>query len=365
MQIVLILIAVLTIVGAWIGWRRSPLYSVKITLKLAGAFLLIVAAMVAVLMAILKGPISQSPAALAISLVVAAMVLAMGASVILIRITDRHVAQLPPSVQLVTIHRRKVQRWMWRAVVFLLIDGGAAVAVPGAWKGVPIVLGVIVLLLCGTLLSIGYMMARRNDRGMSAVMAGPWAHWQYTPAQWDGWAKHQLAWERSKLTPIIWRRDWFKQLKLVLVMALLFGGCSLLVVNLSIREKAAVTAMCSVLVMGIMSCANWANRSACDRRYGRLLAVPPEVYFGAEGLFCNGEYSPWILSGSYLLEATARRDPPARLELVFQSFNGSSSVRVAKRIPIPEGRESDLALLQQKLRACCPKAAVRLVAPAQ
>ena len=359
MQIFLPIFAILTIIGAWTGWRRSPLYSVKITLQLVGAFLLIAAAVGAALMAILNGPISHSPAALGISLVVAIMALTTGASILIIRITDRHVAQLPPSVQLVTIHRRKVHRWIWRTVMFLLIDAGIALFPISIWNAVPAALGVIGLILSVPLLSILYMMARRNDRGMSAVIAAPWTHWQYTPAQWESWAKNQLAWERSKEATLTWRR-W---LILFLLCAVLFafgawfsGG--------SFRENVVIVAGLLAFVMLLITWASWFGRTNLGRRYHRLLAALPEAWFGDEGLFCNGEYSPWILSGKYLLEATAASDPPARLVLIFQSFNGSTSVSVAQRIPIPEGRMSDVALLQQKLQARCPKAFIHMVAPA-
>jgi hypothetical protein len=62
------------------------------------------------------------------------------------------------------------------------------------------------------------------------------------------------------------------------------------------------------------------------------------------------------------LKATAESDPPARVTLIFQSFNGTSSVQIAQRIPIPDGLISDLPLLQQKLKAHCPTASVHLVA---
>jgi hypothetical protein len=51
------------------------------------------------------------------------------------------------------------------------------------------------------------------------------------------------------------------------------------------------------------------------------------------------------------------------MTLIFQSFNGSSPVLVTQRVLIPDQHTSDLALLQQKLKAHCPTAAVHLIAP--
>ena len=359
MQIGLFIFAILTIVGAWTAWRRSPLYSVKITLKIVGVFLLIVAAIVGVSMAILHGPIRHSPAAQAILAVVVVIAIATGATGILIRITDAHVAQLPPSVQLVTIHRRKVHRWIWRTVVYELINAGAAVFLPSSWKWLPLFFGGFVLLLCGPMLMGFYMRARRLDLGMSVVIAGPWVHWQYTPAQWESWAKSQLAWERSKEGNLTWRASFV----LLSICAALFG-LGALFSGASFRESVAIFGGLLAFVMLLLIGANWFGRTDFERRYRRLLAAPPEAYFGDEGLFCNGEYSPWILSGKYLLEATAASDAPARLVLIFQSFNGSTSVRVAQRVLIPEGRWPDVALLQQKLQARCPKAFIHMVTPA-
>ena len=105
----------------------------------------------------------------------------------------------------------------------------------------------------------------------------------------------------------------------------------------------------------------WFKRTNFDRRYRRLLSATPEAWFGDEDLFCNGAFMPWILSGKYLLKATAATDLPARVMLVFQSFNGSSSVLVTQRIPIPDGHFHDLQVLQQRLNARCPTASVHLI----
>ena len=358
MQIALPLIAILIVVGAWRGWRRSPLYSPKITLQIVGVCLLIVAVWVAVSLGLFSGPLSHSPVALGIGAAIAIVVIGTGATGLLIHITDRHVAQVPPSAHLVTIHRRKVQRWFWRTVVYLLINAAAALSLRSSWHWLPIALGGFVLLMCGPMLMGFYMRARRLDLGMSAVIAAPWAHWQYTPAQWESWAKSQRAWEQSSSGALTWRKS---LLLLLICMALFVFGA--LFSGAGLRENVAIVAGLSAFLMLLLIGANWFGSTSYERRYRRLLAAPPESWLGDEGLFCNGEYSPWTLSGAYLLDATAPRDPPARLVLVFQTFNGTSSVQVARRVLIPEGHESDLAVLQQKLRECCRTASVHLLAP--
>lgn len=357
MQIVLVIFAISTVLGAWAGWRRSPLYSHKITAKLVGIFLLIVVAVMG-MAAIVNGPVSLSPVAQGILAAAGIVVVATGATGLIIRTTDSHVAQLPSSVRVLTVERHKVQRWIWRTIAYLLICAAAALAFP-AWNWLPLVLGSLVLLGCGPMLMGFYMRARRLDLGMSQVVAVSWAHWQYTPAQWEVWARNQLEWERSLNGPGVWKQDGWKLVKAILLMVALFALGSLMAGG-SLREKIAITAGLTGFILVAVLSAGWFGRGIAGRHYRRLRAAPPEAYFGDEGVFCNGEFAPWILSGSYLIEATAPRDPPARVVLVFQTFNGSSSVKVARRVPIPEGREADVAVLQQKLRERCPKAAVRL-----
>src|ERR1019366_8969481 len=102
----LLLIALLTIVGAWSAWRHSPLYSAKITLKIVGVCLLLAAVWAAISLGILSGRLSNSPVAEGILGAVAIVAIGTGATAFLIQITDKHVAQVPQSAHVVTIHRR-------------------------------------------------------------------------------------------------------------------------------------------------------------------------------------------------------------------------------------------------------------------
>jgi hypothetical protein len=356
MQIALLVFCFLTIAGAFAGWRKSPLYSVKTTLKLGGGFLLIVAVVGGTAYAIVNSSLSRSPVAEVIASLAAVIVLGSGASILSVRITDAHVAALPPSARLVSFNRHKVYRWIWRLVVFLLINAAASFVLPSDWKWLPEGLAGFVLLLCGPMLSIGYMMARRNDRGMSAVIANPWAHWQYTPEKWTQWAENQHEWEIAQEGPWSWKGVSMFVLLCVGLFALgaLFSGASL-------QENEIIVGGLSGLVILLVAVAYWFKRTNFDRRYRGLLAASPETWFGDEGLFCNGAYIPWILSGRYLLKATVATDQPARLMLVFESFNGSSSTQITQRIPIPDGHLVDLPTLQQKLNAHCPTASVHLI----
>jgi NADH:ubiquinone oxidoreductase subunit K len=83
-----------------------------------------------------------------------------------------------------------------------------------------------------------------------------------------------------------------------------------------------------------------------------------DIWLGPNGLLRGGKYTPWLTSGDYLTDARVETGPPLSLLLSFQKAFGARGDSVTTRVPIPEGRESDLILLAEKLRAQCPKARV-------
>jgi hypothetical protein len=360
LQIVLPLIVLLIGLGAWRAWRRSPVYSVKTNFQLAGVILLMVAAIVALTLGAFGGPASHSATSKAVLIVLAVLLVLAGFIAVVFRITEGRLANLPPGARLLNIHRSRLFPWIRSTGVLLLAISGVALLGPSDWIALPLTLGAVVLLLGTSVLYPLYLKARRFDRGMTALLAKPWVHWQYTPQQWQSWAAIQRSWERAGLPVFLWKRDWPK---LLFPIAIFGGGAWLL--GDSGGEKVGVFLGCVACLLVAAALLTWAARRAPERRYRRMMAAQPEAYLGADGLFCSGEYSPWILSGNYLVEAAALRDPPARLVLSFEAFNGSAAGRRARLIPIPEGREGDLDLLQQQLHARCPKAAVHLLAPSR
>ena len=352
----LVLIAILIVVGSLGAWRVSPLYSLKSTFKLAGAFLLLVAVILGAERGIFSKPVSHSPIAQAILGFVAFLVISIGASVGIVRITDKHVAQLPSSVKLVTLHRHKIYKWIFRLTVYLLVSAAAALVLPSPWTWAPMAVGGFVLMVCGPMLGLAFMMARRNARGMTAVITNPWVHWQYTPEQWKAWVTKELAWERATETQWSWKTALIFDLFCAGLFALgvLFNG------GITGENLAIFSGLCGLMVL-LTLILYWVVRTHPGRRSRQLLAASPEAYFGDEGMFCDGAYMQWILSGRYLLEAKLQSDPAACVVLVFESFNGSTSVKITKRIPIPEDRAADLAILQQKIDVSCSTASVHLV----
>src|SRR5580704_5176954 len=105
MSFLLPIFALMSAFGAWRLWRQSPLYSGKITLKVIGATLLVVAVVEGFTLGMLSEPMRRYPVVQAILGVVGFLVLTTGAMALIVRITDSHVAQLPPAVHLETLHR--------------------------------------------------------------------------------------------------------------------------------------------------------------------------------------------------------------------------------------------------------------------
>jgi hypothetical protein len=85
-----------------------------------------------------------------------------------------------------------------------------------------------------------------------------------------------------------------------------------------------------------------------------------ESWMGFDGLLVGEAYTPWLTSGNYLTEARVERVPAVSLLLTFVKAYGASSVPRTIRVPVPVGRESDVELLEGKLRARCPKALIEL-----
>jgi len=81
-----------------------------------------------------------------------------------------------------------------------------------------------------------------------------------------------------------------------------------------------------------------------------------DAWLGPNGLLYGGEYTPWLASGNYLMNARAELVPPLFLVLTFEKYYGRESAPVTIRVLIPEGRESDMELLERKLRTQYPKA---------
>lgn len=314
-----------------------------------------VAALLAVILAILGGFASHWQIGRLVPAALAGLLLLCGFIALAFRIVEGPPAPVPPGVRLSDSHRRRLFPWIRRSGVLLAAIGAFALVVPSSWMFFPLTLGGMVLLLASSVLYPLYLQARRFDRGMTALLARPWVHWEYTAEQWYSWAAIQYAWERSRTQVFRWKRDWAQLIFPILTM----GGATWMLGSGGSGEKARIFMGCVAVLLVTAGLTIWTSRAG-ERRYRRMLAARPEAFFGGDGLYCSGEYHPWSFSGNCLIEAAALHDPPRRLILTFGFPKRNGTARVAMLIPIPEGGESDLDALEQQLRARCPGAAVHL-----
>ena len=86
-----------------------------------------------------------------------------------------------------------------------------------------------------------------------------------------------------------------------------------------------------------------------------------ESWLGPAGLLAGEAFMPWLSSGTYLLDARAEGRGRGSLALTFAKYPGPV---MTIRVHVPAGRESELAALEAKLRAHCPKARIGFGVPA-
>jgi hypothetical protein len=102
-----------------------------------------------------------------------------------------------------------------------------------------------------------------------------------------------------------------------------------------------------------------------ERLRATLLEAAPEVYFGHDGVFCDGIYTTWLSLNVYLTSASIDEREPRSLvfrfdKIVPNPYAGNPVIPIQQSVFIPQGAESDIASLRQELTARCPKARILL-----
>ena len=312
-----VVFALMSAAGAWVAWRRNPLYSTSSTLRVLGVTLLSIAALVFVIIAAIDLTKQRSEGVVLATMFSVVVGGALAMIFIIMAVSTPKDAKLttalPKSVKLVHVHRQKAYTWM--EILALTLVGCAALGllIPGNAKYVAIALGGIVLLLGLILVPVGYVTALQLDRALTVLEQDPWVHWQYLPAQWQSWVDVQLSRLQAKPPALVLRGD----------------------------RSGVVEKMC-----------------------GKLLKIAPEVFFGHDGVFCDGVFTTWLSIDNYLTAATIDAGPPRCLVLRFEkampSYAGSQTVAMEQRVLIPAGAQSDIAKLQSELKVRCPKARIEL-----
>ncbi len=357
--------ALLSCFSVWQALRHNPLYAPRSALWLLLKVVLLIGAAAAVLGAAMLATHDRSipvqMGVLAVAIVICTLGLVFGISAASTPRIARLQTQLPPSVAIVKMHRSRLIPWLRVAVIYLAACAALAL-LPDPLRSFALVLGGLGLFLCIVMLPVGYVTARRMDRAVTALELNPWLRWQYPPEARSVWCKAQV--ERLKLKPyaFILRRDWLK----------LLGLCAALVIPSLVLMPGAMLArvgwgfFCCVLLGLFIELAAAEERRAPARLASRLKAAPPEVWFGHDGLVCDGHFYTWIDTSVYLRSARIDWRPPRSLCFEFNNIGAgaygapvTSTVSQNVLIPPTVGAD-DLALLQAHLRTRCPDAEIKL-----
>jgi hypothetical protein len=108
------------------------------------------------------------------------------------------------------------------------------------------------------------------------------------------------------------------------------------------------------------------DRAVTGLQLNPWLHWPPDIYFGQDGVFCNGEFCAWGVAGVSLLSASVEPGPPRRIELWFQKtqmggYGSTQVMKIRKDVLIPPAAAAtDLPALQAALITRCPDATINL-----
>jgi hypothetical protein len=359
--------AVVFLISAFAAWRRNPVSSrlhilrslVVILLAIAGAIVLMVAT---VNLTIGKSmPVAMS--AMAAVVVVDTLTLIFIIQAVTVP-RESKPASLPHAIRLVTVNRKKVYTWAKVFAVILVATLLPGLLIPNDIRYVFLSAAAMTALLAVILLPVLYWTNRGFDQSLTAVELNPWVHWQYTPEQWTAWCNVQA--ERLKATPpsFVVKRDWHRlvwPLGAVAVGVFVFGPGSW------VWKTIYIVAVCgAITALAILGGRGGAQHA--DKLRKKLQAATPEAYFGRDGIFCDGVFTPWLNVSTYLVSAALDPRQPRSVLFNFERsvpnpYGPVQTIQIHQAVLVPPGKDGDLAQLQRELAARCPSAQVRLVWP--
>jgi hypothetical protein len=355
--------------GAWLAWRRNPMYSASSSVRILAAVLLSIGVLVLAIVGAVKFT-ENRPVLVVIGTMLTVVVLGTFAMIFIIQSVStpkeaRLATVLPASARLVHVHREKVYHWAKILGALVAVFAVLGVVVPGNAKFIALAFGGMTLLLAVILLPVAYVNALHFDRSLTAMELDPWVHWRYSPAQWNEWVETQVARMKTKPPTFILKRDWPK---FVLPFAIIAGGVIFFSPGPLLFRAGYVLAVCGAIV-GLAVYGTGQERRAPDKLRAQLLKTAPEAYFGHDGLFCDGTYTTWLSLNVYLMSASVDERPPRSLLFSFEKvqpspYTGNQISTVQHSVALPAGAEGDVARLQRELSARCPKARVALAATA-
>jgi hypothetical protein len=347
----------LAVVSGWVAWRNNPMFSVRSTLRFILAVGLMLTVVIGALIQAVRFTQHHSPTA-GFSMMGAVVLLGTIAMIwVVILVSTPKSVPLPASVKMLDQYRRKVSMWAKRMAWVVLAWALLTAVLPTVPRIIVGSIGGIFVFLGIVLWFTAYLNARQMDGWLSAIEAQPWVHWKYSADQWMQWTDVEVARTSSQPT-FQWRRDGHKLLWPILGTA---GSVMIFVPGpWLIRGLYAVGIAAFILLLCLLG--RKVDKNAPRRVFSTLTKAEPEAYFGQDGVFADGEFTPWLTVGVYLLDARLDERPPRSLVMQFSKTVGNQETTVDLSLPLPpeERVTGDLAKLQQELSARCPTATVRL-----
>jgi hypothetical protein len=358
-------LALTSCVGAWIAWRRHPLYSPTATFRVVGEILLLIGACICIII-VTVNLIQKLPMAVQLGVLFAVIVLVtlgmiFSISAVAIPKSAHLSTTLPKGAPILNLRRRHVFHWL-KVTVILVAICASACAIPGPPRYIAgSLLGIGALLAC-VMLPTAYIMARRFDRAATALQLHPWLHWHYAPQEWQAWSAARV--ERLAAQPATFRlqRDWHRILWVAVCLlcgALLFspGGWGF---------RLGWAAFCIAMVLGFVELAAWDARRAPDKLRAQLLHAAPDAYFGDDGLLCDDRLLTWLGADVYLTTVSMDERAPRSLLMQFEKivpnpYGAPQTLKVSQNILIPAAADGgDLTVLRKALESRCPTAKMAL-----
>ena len=347
----------ITIIGAVIAWRQNPMYSFGRTVRFILVFGLALTAFILGILGVIHLTAGKSQGVQLTAIFSLVGVATLGMIGLIIELSTPASAALPKGAKLVRFHRAKVDVWAKRAGWGILTLALLAIVLPTTGKIIVGTLAGFFGFVAIVMLFAGYISARKMDQWLTEVELRPWVHWTYTAEQWSAWNAVRVRNIDSAPPPVSWRKSGWK-----LALAIVGIAAGVFLFSPGGRVfKAVYVGGVGGLLFGIAAWSVHSQKGNGARIGAKLKAASPEVYFGDEGLFADGEFLPWVSIGIYLLTAAPGQGEPAHLDFQFMKIEGgSNSSVVTQSVLLPAGADADVAKLQQELTAKCSTAKIYL-----
>jgi hypothetical protein len=359
-----LIFAVLFLFSAWGAWRHNPTYSRRSALRTIAVVLLAIAGAIALIIGAVNLTQGRSEA-VQFSAMGVVIVIDIFALILIIQTfavpKESKPTSLPHATRLVTTNRHKVIKWAKVFAIVILAFAIPGLLIPGDVRFAPLMIAGFTAFLAIILLPVLYWANRGLDQSLTAVELDPWIHWQFTPEQWSAWSNVQA--DRLKVTPptFVLRRDWRR---FIWPFAGIAVGVYVFCPGSWLWKTPYIVGVCGA-ILAVVVLSGRGGASQAEKLRAKLLRADPEVYFGRDGIFCDGVFTPWLNVSIYLLSAEIDQRQPRSLLLRFERsvpnpYGPTQTINIHQAVLIPDGKESDLARLQSELTARYPKARISL-----